>query len=89
MNRRSSPGLRRFFIGPTMTKPNPKDVAEQLISSMLAPAKPDPIGWATARDEQGRPLYMLVCVMGRENIESMESSLNKLKPHMKPVDTFE
>lgn len=71
------------------TPPNIGTVARQVQAAMIVKEPVQPLGYATARDAEGRPLYTVVVVMGRENCEQFEQACQKLMRHMKPVDTFD
>lgn len=62
------------------------DVANQVSRSMLITDPISPMGWAVARDENGKPLYMVAVVFGPENIERMDRSLEKIRPKLKAVN---
>lgn len=74
---------------PPNESPRPGKVTDQIIGAMVTKEPVPPLGWAIARRDDGRPLYLVAVVMGSENIAEFEQALQKIKPHMKPVDTFE
>ena len=70
------------------TDTSPPSLAEKVARSMVSVEPVDPIGWAVARDEHGRGLYVVTVIMGSENTDKFVKMLEKLKPHMQPVDVF-
>lgn len=67
-----------------MTAPVEK-IARRVVAAAVAVEPVNPLSWAIARDDEGRPLYLLAVVMGAANIERFDKALEDLRPHMKPV----
>jgi len=72
-----------------MPTPNPAKVARDVAGAMVAREPIEPLGWATARREDGTPIYLVAVVMGSENCQQFDLALEKLRPFMKPVDIFQ
>lgn len=75
--------------GSSSGSPDPGDVARRVAGAMVVQEPVQPLGWAVARDDAGRPLYLVAVVMGSQNIPHFETALRKLRPVMKPVDIFD
>lgn len=69
--------------------PHPGQIAEEILTTMVAREPVAPIGWALVKDKDGRPLYTMAIVMGSGNAEQFARSMGKLQSHLKPVDIFE
>lgn len=65
------------------------DMAHAVGMAQVAAEPISPLAWATAKDDEGEPLYMVAVVMGRANCQRMDKLFTKLRPHMKRVDIFD
>ncbi len=64
--------------------PTVEGVARQVLGAMVVREPVPPLAWAIARDEQGKPLYLLAVCMGPD-LDRFERLLERVRPMMKPV----
>lgn len=75
--------------GENQAAPNPGALATQVAGAMVVKEPIPPLGYAITRDANGRALMLVAVVMGSENCDKFAASLEKIRPHMQPVDTFD
>ena len=59
--------------------PTPGRVVQDMLGAMLALDPVKPLGIATARDADGRELYLVAVVLGDENIRRVRSALEEMR----------
>ncbi len=69
--------------------PDVGDLARQIMGAMIVREPVVPLAWATARREDGTPIYTVAIIMGTKNCDDFETALQAIRPAMKPVDTFD
>lgn len=69
--------------------PSAGQVANQVMGALVSKEPVPGLGWSTASNADGKPLYTVAIIMGSENCNQMDALFKKVVGHMKRVDTFD